>query len=108
MMLTLELRRIDATSGRCAIKLTYPVLISTIVSEVTSGLFAITWAHEPDESPIISVPWGGAKQTQRVGPDDTILIVLQPRAESPVIHPVTKNCTVGIHRNDTTAILHDV
>src|SRR3979411_874222 len=61
MMLTLGLRSTDATSGCCAIKARYPLLISITVSDFTAGLLAITCAHEPDESPIIRTSRGAAR-----------------------------------------------
>src|SRR5450631_4557473 len=53
-IVTLGLLSSEATCGERAINARYPGLISTTVSEATSGLLAMTCAHDPVESPIIN------------------------------------------------------
>ena len=80
-----------------------------MVSDSTAGLLAITWAHEPDDSPIMRTLRGAAmEQAQRVGADDPVPVGLEAGIEAPVIHAVAEHGAVGIDGDDAAAIFDDM
>jgi hypothetical protein len=73
-------------------------LISTTVSEATSGLLVMTCAHEPEEKPIINIPHvepgetGSAHRAAR-----SRCVVLEVGVRAAIIHAIAQCRAAGRH-----------